>query len=66
LTVTDDGRGFDLAAIAPRSGHGAGLPGMRERASLVGGEISITSEPGSGTTVKLRMPLRTQTGTLRS
>jgi signal transduction histidine kinase len=61
LTVTDDGVGFDPAAIleAPDSTRCLGLLGMRERAELLGGRLSIESRPGAGTTVHLRVPLRT-------
>jgi two-component system sensor histidine kinase DegS len=65
LTITDDGRGFDPAGAVPRMTSGAGLPGMRERANLVGGDLEITSAHGQGTTITLRMPLRGQTGPLR-
>jgi two-component system sensor histidine kinase UhpB len=51
LTVTDDGRGFAFA----ESERGLGLAGMRERALLVGGELTIESGPGRGTTVRLRI-----------
>ena len=44
LTIADSGRGFDIANVAPRPGHGAGLPGMRERANLVGGELTVEEE----------------------
>jgi two-component system sensor histidine kinase UhpB len=51
LTVTDVGRGFAFA----ESERGLGLAGMRERALLVGGELTIESGPGRGTTVRLRI-----------
>jgi two-component system, NarL family, sensor histidine kinase UhpB len=51
LTVSDDGRGF-LADEA--SEGGLGIPGMRERALLVGGELEIESRPPVGTRVRLR------------
>ena len=35
----------------------AGIAGMRERALLVGGQLSIESPPGGGTRVHLRVPL---------
>jgi len=55
LTVEDDGRGF-----APAAGtRGSGLLGMKERAALVGGTLTIDSEPGGGTTVVVRIPLPT-------
>lgn len=53
LVVRDDGLGFN-AQQAERAGH-FGLPGMRERAQLAGGELSIDSRPGQGTTVRLRI-----------
>ena len=52
LCVRDNGRGFDSSA--PPSG--LGLNGMAERARLVGGELSVYSQPGSGTTVTLHVP----------
>ena len=56
LEVRDDGRGFDAAgeALSP-PGH-YGLTGMRERATTIGGTLEVTSEPGAGTTVRLRVP----------
>jgi signal transduction histidine kinase len=53
LTVQDDGLGFDLAKDEA-AGH-FGLAGMRERAQLAGGELSIESQPGGGTQVELRI-----------
>jgi signal transduction histidine kinase len=57
LEVTDDGAGFDAAQ--PRSGkpHGLGLLGMRERLTLVGGELAITSARGKGTRIVAVVPL---------
>ena len=52
LTITDDGRG--LPAQPPPVN--AGIAGMRERALLVGGELSIESRPGEGTRVRLSVP----------
>jgi two-component system, NarL family, sensor histidine kinase UhpB len=49
LEVTDDGRGFAF----DDSQRGLGIGGMRERALLVGGELTIESRPGRGTTVRL-------------
>lgn len=51
LEVSDDGRGFD-PRLAESAGH-FGLSGMRERAQLAGGELSISSQPGRGTRVRL-------------
>lgn len=52
LDVADDGRGFAFA----ESERGLGIGGMRERALLVGGELTIESRPDSGTTVRLTVP----------
>src|SRR3954471_3058455 len=52
LEVTDDGRGFAF----DESEGGLGIAGMRERALLIGAELTIESRPGSGTTVRLDVP----------
>lgn len=58
LTVHDDGVGFEMPAggfpAAPAGGFGLG--GMRERAHLLGGELSVVSSPGAGTRVTARVP----------
>ena len=56
VEVKDDGRGFrgDTAAVAvspTRGGHG--LPSMKSRAGQLGGDLSVTSAPGEGTTLRL-------------
>src|SRR5262249_2962496 len=51
LEVADDGRGFAFE----QSERGLGIGGMRERALLVGGELTIESRPGQGTTVRLEV-----------
>lgn len=52
LEVADDGRGFAF----DESQRGLGIGGMRERALLIGAELTIESRPGHGTTVRLRVP----------
>jgi two-component system sensor histidine kinase UhpB len=52
LEVSDDGRGFAFE----ESERGLGIGGMRERALLIGGELTIESRPGHGTTVRLTVP----------
>ena len=52
LVVSDDGRGFAF----DQSERGLGIAGMRERALLIGGELTIESRPGHGTTVRLTVP----------
>ena len=56
LTVSDLGVGFDPQDAIHR--RGLGLISMRERMQLVSGEISINSQPGSGTTIHARVPFR--------
>jgi signal transduction histidine kinase len=51
MRVSDDGSGFDTSAGAP----GFGLGGMRERAALVGAELSVRSGPGAGTEVAVEL-----------
>lgn len=59
LTVRDDGIGFDVTAARERATRGGslGLLGMQERASLLGGEVQVHSEPRHGTEVRARLPL---------
>ncbi len=56
LAVTDDGRGFDLSARR----DGFGLEGMTERVALAGGELDVSSRPGGGTTLVVRLPATTE------
>ena len=53
LTISDNGKGFDTSAES--DGHG--LTSMKERATGLGAEIEIVSEPGCGTTTTLNVPL---------
>jgi len=52
--VVDDGRGFDPA----QASNGTGLQGMADRLSALGGNVEVYSEPGRGTTVLGRLPIR--------
>jgi len=56
LAVHDSGRGFDAAQAI--KGRGLGLTSMKERVALVDGELSIESQRQEGTTVYVRVPLR--------
>jgi signal transduction histidine kinase len=62
LEVRDRGRGFDSTELGMGStaGEHVGLPGMRERISLLGGTFQITSSPGVGTAVIAIVPMATQ------
>jgi signal transduction histidine kinase len=54
LEVQDNGKGVSLQDLS--AGKSMGIVGMRERALLLGGELSITGAPGEGTTVRVRIP----------
>jgi len=57
LTVSDIGQGFEEQEAITR--HGLGLISMRERLQLVHGELLVKSKPGAGTTIRARVPLKT-------
>jgi two-component system CheB/CheR fusion protein len=58
LTVSDAGKGFDPGAVPASDGSGRfGLLSVRERINLLGGEVSIRSNPDDGTTVVINVPL---------
>ncbi len=59
LTVRDDGRGFDVGAVAARGRRNFGLQFMQERAELIGAHFEVHSQPDSGTTVRLAIPMGT-------
>ena len=53
MEIADDGRGFDTTAQRKT----LGLLGMKERAIMIGGDLSIQSTPGKGTTVLITVPI---------
>ena len=57
IRVRDDGVGIDTQILARgrRPGHW-GLPGMRERSEMLGGQLNVWSESDAGTEVELRIP----------
>jgi signal transduction histidine kinase/ligand-binding sensor domain-containing protein len=55
LRVRDDGKGIPSDVLSGREGH-YGLPGMRERAKLVGGKLAIWTEVDGGTEIELTIP----------
>ena len=61
LTVADDGRGFvaavDGAGLPGDPSAGLGLPGIAERARLLGGTLRLESQPGQGTRLSVEIPL---------
>ena len=64
LKVADNGRGFDPeTCVGPKDGH-FGLLGIRERTERLGGQVHITSTPGSGTSVTVEIPAVVLNGSL--
>lgn len=63
VCVRDNGQGFDPASVEDRA---FGLTSMRERATLLGGELEIDSRPQGGTLVRLLVPLSQPAGTVRA
>jgi signal transduction histidine kinase len=55
LSIADDGRGFDPSHLGNER---FGLIGMRERAELIGADLTVASEVGRGTSVRLVLPLK--------
>jgi signal transduction histidine kinase/ligand-binding sensor domain-containing protein len=56
LRVRDDGRGIDPAVLSSQGKGHYGLPGMRERATLIGGKLTVWSEVDAGTELELWVP----------
>jgi signal transduction histidine kinase len=61
LVVEDDGRGFDSTEAMAETK--LGLVGMRERAHLIGGSMTVESSSGNGTTICVSVPLSTDRST---
>ena len=57
LQLVDNGKSIDPAVLSAgrRAGH-YGLPGLKERAQLAGGKLSVWSQLGSGTEIELTIP----------
>lgn len=55
--VSDRGAGFVLDQVRAERGRHVGLSLLRERVRLAGGSVQVTSAPGAGTTLEMRLPL---------
>jgi signal transduction histidine kinase len=64
LIATDSGRGFEVETAM--QGTGLGLTSMRERVRLVNGTIFIESKPMHGTSVRVRVPFRSDDASQRA
>lgn len=65
VLIEDQGSGFDLEAVEEQmkasEGRGSfGIMGMRERADIIGAQLSIASTPGRGSRVHLRLPIKAE------
>jgi signal transduction histidine kinase len=62
VVVWDNGKGFtepeiNGGALEARAAPGNGLRNMRQRLSDIGGDCSVNSDPGEGTTIRFSLPL---------
>jgi two-component system sensor histidine kinase DegS len=62
LEIRDDGRGFDIGAVAARGRRNFGLQFMRERAELIDARFDVRSRADGGTVVRLEIPTGARTG----
>jgi signal transduction histidine kinase len=63
MKIIDNGKGFQQEPLShARKGKRLGFLGMRERLEMVGGNFSVTSVPGKGTTVFAQIPLMSRGG----
>ena len=58
IQVEDQGEGFELTEVI-ELGRARGLTGIKERVTLLGGELNILSSPNAGTTVYTVLPIDT-------
>jgi PAS domain S-box-containing protein len=67
LSIADNGTGFEVPGESTgfMLEHKLGIAGMRERASLIGGHLSVRSTLGEGTTVQLELPIENASRTQR-
>jgi len=56
IEIQDTGTGFNPGAV--EQSNTFGLPGMQERARLIGADLELDSEPGQGTSVRVRIPIK--------
>lgn len=58
MEVTDNGKGFEVNRVLTAKGnHHLGVLGMRERVQMVGGQFTLESTPGTGTTIRALIPV---------
>jgi signal transduction histidine kinase len=64
LLIEDPGVGFDPTHVSSGTSH-LGLTSMRERVRALGGTLEIEAQPGSGTVIKVEVPLAREEETIR-
>lgn len=57
LEIKDDGKGFDPEEFGQREGQHLGLSSLRDRVELVGGQLSVVTDPGVGTVIRVTAPV---------
>jgi signal transduction histidine kinase len=57
IIIEDNGCGFDPGLVRAEHGESLGLQGIWERARLLGGDLTIESQPGQGTSLYIKIPL---------
>jgi signal transduction histidine kinase len=58
LSIKDDGKSFEVERVLHARKHQRlGLLGMRERVEMIGGQFTVESAPGHGTTIQAQIPL---------
>lgn len=58
MEVADNGKGFEVdRVLTAKANDHLGVLGMRERAQMVGGQFNLESRPGSGTTIRVQIPI---------
>jgi len=57
LTITDNGKGFDLTPLDLDKSYGLGIKNMHNRARLMGARFQISSTLGEGTSVIVNVPV---------
>jgi two-component system sensor histidine kinase DegS len=61
MEISDNGKSFDVGSVfRARNPERLGLVGMKERIEMVGGNLTISSAPGKGTTVLVEIPVETE------
>jgi signal transduction histidine kinase len=58
MEIRDNGKGFEMESTRTSLGHG--LSNMQTRARNVGGDLELTTEPGSGTTILTWVPFASE------